>query len=135
MVIRAIQEAEKETSGEIRVFVESRCAYLDPIDRAREVFYTLKMEQTRYQNAVIVYLALVDHQVALFGDEGIFRKTGGDPYWFKELETLKRFLIQDKVAEGLSACIRSIGATLSEYFPYNAETDKNELPDEIVFGK
>jgi uncharacterized membrane protein len=32
-------------------------------------------------------------------------------------------------------CIRQVGATLTEKFPYVQTEDKNELPDDIVFGK
>ena len=40
-VVAAIQEAEKNTTGELRVFMESRCAYVDAMERAKEVFAEL----------------------------------------------------------------------------------------------
>ena len=55
-IVQAIQEAEKRTSGEVRVFIESRCKYVDPLDRAVEIFYGLKMDKTAEKNAVLVYL-------------------------------------------------------------------------------
>jgi len=54
--------------------VESRCRYVDPLDRAAEVFANLKMEQTDARNAVLVYVALKDRQLALLGDKGIHEK-------------------------------------------------------------
>lgn len=133
-IVAAIKAAERSTSGEVRVFVESRCAYVDPMDRAKEIFFSLKMERTEDHNAVLVYVAVKDHQMALYGDEGIYRKTGGDPYWQFELGVMRRFFQEERIAEGIASCVINIGKALSEHFPYDKDTDKNELPDDIVFG-
>ena len=37
-ITNAISMAEQRTSGEVRVFVENRCKYMDAIDRAAEIF-------------------------------------------------------------------------------------------------
>ncbi len=134
LIVQAVQEAERNTSGEIRVYMESRCSYVDSMDRAKEVFFKLKMDNTRNHNAVLLYIALTDRQLALYGDEGIYRKTGGDPYWQTELQLLRSFFQQNRVAEGIATCVQHIGLALSEHFPYDSKTDKNELPDDIVFG-
>lgn len=134
LIVKAIRQAEKSTSGEVRVFVESRCSWMDSIDRAAEVFYMLKMEQTEQRNAVLVYIAMKDHQLAVFGDEGIHMKVGS-AYWNKVVsEMLSRFNSND-YAIGIAECIIQIGDALDNYFPYNSDTDRNELPDEIVFGR
>lgn len=133
-IVAAVQEAERNTSGEIRVYMESRCAYVDSMDRARELFFKLQMDKTINHNAVLVYIALTDRQMALYGDEGIYRKTGGDPYWLQELQLLRRFFQEGRIAEGIATCVLHIGLSLSEHFPYDSKTDKNELPDDIVFG-
>jgi hypothetical protein len=41
-IVEAIQVAERNTSGELRVFMESRCSYVDPMDRAKGYSLTLK---------------------------------------------------------------------------------------------
>src|SRR5258705_9474175 len=79
-IVEAIQSAERRTSGEIRVFVESRCSYIDALDRAVEIFQSLKMYETAERNAVLIYVALKDRQLAVFGDAGIHQKVG-DEYW------------------------------------------------------
>jgi len=33
------------------------------------------------------------------------------------------------------ACINELGRALAEHFPYDPAIHRNELPDEIVFGK
>lgn len=133
-VVEAVKAAERTTSGEIRVYVESRCSYVDPMDRAKEIFFSLKMDCTEAHNAVLIYIAITDKQMALYGDEGIHRKTGGDPYWKHELNIMRRFFQEGRIAEGIASCATNIGAALSAHFPYSIDTDRNELPDDIVFG-
>lgn len=133
-IVEAIRTAEGQTSGEVRVFVESRCRYVDAIDRAAEVFFKLKMDQTEAHNAVLVYVALDDHQLAVFGDRGIHEKVGAE-YWNREVEDMIRYFTEFNYAEGIRHCVLDIGEALHQHFPYNRTTDKNELPDEIVFGK
>jgi uncharacterized membrane protein len=133
-IVQAVQNAEQRTSGEIRVFIESHCRYMDALDRAAELFFFLKMEQTRDRNGVLLYVAMKDRQLAVFGDEGIHRKVGTD-YWNKKVELLIRNFNKEDYAEGISACVTEIGEALYKHFPYDRDTDKNELPDNIVFGK
>ena len=132
-IVDAIREAEQRTSGEVRVFIESTCKYVDPLDRAAEVFYSLKMDNTSEHNAVLVYVALKDHQLALFADKGIHEKTGRH-FWKKEVELMLAHFNKNDYALGIQTVVRQIGEALHQHFPYNGETDKNELPDDIVFG-
>lgn len=94
-VILAIRQAERLTSGEIRLFVESRCEYVDPMDRAREVFLSLNMEKTKQRNGVLLYIALRDHQFAILGDQGIHEKVGTE-FWQKEALLLKKAFFRCK---------------------------------------
>lgn len=130
----AIREAERRTSGEVRVFVESRCRYMDSIDRAAEVFYGLEMDETDDHNAVLVYVAMKDHQLAVFGDKGIHERVGAD-FWNEEVRRMIQQFNREDYAAGIAACVKDIGDALHQHFPYDNDTDKNELPDEIVFGK
>ncbi len=132
-IIEAIQRAEQRTSGEVRVFIESRCRYVNPLDRAQEVFASLKMGATELQNAALVYVAVKDKQAAVFGDAGIHQKVG-QAYWEDEVNKMMLLFRGKKLADGLVQCISSIGEALHYYFPYDSTTDKNELPDDIVFG-
>lgn len=133
-ILEAVREAEQRTSGEIRVFIESTCKYVDPLDRAMEIFYSLKMDNTAEHNAVLVYVALKDHQLALFADKGIHDRTGR-LFWKKEVELMLAHFNKSNYALGIQAVVRQIGEALHQHFPYNGETDKNELPDDIVFGR
>ena len=133
-LVDAIQKAEQQTSGEVRIFVESKCKYVDALDRAQEIFASLKMYETDLRNATLIYVAVKDKQAAVFGDEGIHQKVG-EQYW-KDVVT--KMLLQfknQKLVDGICQGIYDLGEALKTYFPYNSDTDKNELPDEIVFGR
>ena len=133
-IIEAVRNAERMTSGEVRVFVENRCSYMDAIDRAKEIFTELKMHETNDRNAVLLYIALKDKQLAIFGDEGIHSKLGTD-YWHAEVKKMIDSFNKENYAEGIKQVVEDIGEALTQLFPYNNDTDKNELPDHIVFGK
>lgn len=133
-LVNAIRDAELQTSGEVRVYVERRCKYVDAIDRARQIFDGLEMEKTKLRNGVLFYLASEDRQLAIFADKGI-HKAAGSEYWQQTLDRLINTIRTKDLVSGLCTAIREIGITLSEHFPYEKDTDKNELPDDIVFGK
>ncbi len=133
-IVESIRQAELSTSGEVRLFVESKTKFVDAIDRAEELFFKLEMDETEHRNAVLVYVAMKDKQLALFGDEGIYEALGPG-FWNAAVKEMLSDFTGDKIAEGLQNCIKKIGKVLTEKFPYEANTDKNELPDEIVFGR
>ena len=132
LIVTAIQHAERSTSGEVRVYVESRCGYMDALDRAIELFPKLGMHATEERNGVLVYVAIKDHQLAVLGDEGIHRKVGSQ-YWNNEVMKMLRDFNRDDYAKGIAGCVEDIGEALREHFPYT-DQDKNELSDEIHFG-
>jgi uncharacterized membrane protein len=134
LIIDAIHNAERMTSGEVRVFVESKCSYMDAIDRAAELFFQLEMQKTDDRNAVLVYVAMKDRQLAVFGDEGIHNKVGNE-YWSTEVKKMISNFNRENYAAGIAEVVKDIGVALTKNFPFNNDTDKNELPDDIVFGK
>lgn len=134
MIVQSIRDAEKQTSGEVRVFVESKCRFVDPLDRALEIFAKFKMQNTAQRNAVLVYVAIKDRQLAVYGDTGIHQKTG-DEYWKAAVSNMISHFDKENYAAGIAHCVNMIGPALREHFPYDEDLDKNELPDEIIFGK
>ncbi len=134
LIVKAIRHAEQRTSGEVRVYVESRCRFMNALDRAAELFHRLKMSNTEYRNATLVYVAIKDRQVAVFGDEGIHQKVGTE-YWNTVVGEMLTSFNSDNYAKAISEAVIQIGNALQAHFPYDKEADKNELPDEIVFGR
>lgn len=133
-IVQAIRDAELKTSGEVRVYIESRCSYVDPLRRAREIFQSLEMYKTDSRNAVLVYVAMKDRQLAVLGDKGIHEKVG-DEFWNNEVMKMLAHFNKQNYATGIATVIHEIGLALETHFPYDSNTDKNELPDNIVFGK
>lgn len=133
-IVSAIREAEKRTSGEIRVFIESKNPLVNPLERAALIFTRLKMEETDHRNAVLLYIATKHKELALYGDKGIHEQVGS-AYWDNEVQLMLKHFRQDDLASGITDCIKHVGETLHEKFPYVPSEDKNELPDEIIFGK
>jgi len=133
-IIDAIQSAEKQTSGEVRVYVESRCRFVDPLDRAGEIFFGLRMEETAERNGVLVYVAIKDRQLAIFGDSGIHEKVG-ERFWQQEVSKMIHAFNRENYSDGIVKVVLDIGEALKKHFPYQGEKDKNELPDDIVFGR
>ena len=134
LLLQAIRLAEQKTSGEVRLFIESRCRFVNALDRAKELFFQLEMNATQQRNATLIYIAVKDHQAAIFGDEGIHEKVGAK-YWQDEVEKMLLHFRKQHLAEGICQAITDLGQALQFYFPYERDTDKNELPDEIVFGR
>ncbi|MDD2792286.1 MAG: DUF5130 family protein [Sediminibacterium sp.] len=133
-IVEAIRRAEQRTSGEIRVYVEGKCKLVNPVHRAKAVFFQLKMDQTEARNGVLIYLAMEDRQLAVWGDEGIHQRVG-DEFWNKEVAVIISEFNQQHFVDGIVHIIRDIGEALVTHFPYDAAGDKNELSDDIVFGK
>jgi uncharacterized membrane protein len=128
----AIAEAEKNTSGEIRLHMEGHCA-IDVLDRAAYVFGKLKMHETTERNGVLFYLAVHDRKFAILGDAGINQVVPAN-FWDEIKVTMLALFKQGKFADGLSQGIRMAGEQLKTNFPFRKE-DVNELSDEISFDK
>jgi len=128
----AVKEAEKSTSGEIRVHIETRCPE-DVLDRAAWIFSKLKMDKTSERNGVLFYLAVRDHKFAIIGDAGINSKVPGG-FWDEIRELMEKSFREARFTEGLSRGIILAGSQLKAHFPYGKE-DVNELSDEISFDK
>ncbi len=130
-IIAAIRSMEQQTSGEIRIFVETKNPFVDPLDRAREVFHQLKMENTKHRNAVLLYIAVKHRELALFGDAGIHKLTGTD-HWKSAVQNISKHFKGGDIVEGIVQSIFYIGELLKEKFPYDPKTGSNELPGEML---
>jgi uncharacterized membrane protein len=134
-LVDAIKMAEKETSGEIRLYVESKSpSSKEPVNRAKELFFQLKMDKSEQHSATLIYVAANNRQAAVYGDESIHKKVG-EQYWQGVLTKMLHHFKQGKLVDGLCIGIEDLGQALKSHFPYDKNTDKNSWPDEIVFGK
>lgn len=133
-LVEAIQLAEKNTSGEIRVFVESKLGKADALTRAKEIFFKNKMNETKERNGVLVYVAVNDKKIAIYADQGIYEKMGIE-FWYTQVQEMTTHFKAMNYIIGISTVVHEIGIALQNHFPFDRSTDTNELSDEIMIGK
>lgn len=131
-ILASVKEAEMETSGEIRVHIETSLKD-DVLDRAAWLFRKMGMDKTAERNGVLFYLAVNDRKFAIIGDAGINSKVPAG-FWDDISEVLKKNFKEGKFTEGLAEGIIMAGNQLKTHFPHRLD-DVNELPDDISFNK
>ena len=131
-ILEAIRHAEKNTSGEIRVHLESKCDS-EVLDRAKVVFNKLKMHKTKLRNGILFYVATESRKFAILGDIGIDKKVPTN-FWDEIKDLVITNMKINERAKGLELGILETGKQLKEFFPYQND-DKNEVSDEISIGK
>lgn len=129
-ILSAIREAEKNTSGEIRVHIETRLEG-DVLDRAAWIFEKIRMDRTAERNGVLFYLAVENRKFAIIGDRGINGKVADD-FWDNIKKVLEDKFRKGHFTEGLKEGILLTGERMKEHFP-RMKDDINELPDQILF--
>ena len=129
-VVEAIRQAERNTSGEIKVHIENRCKG-DVEQRSLFIFEKLKLNETQLHNGVLIYLAIKDHKFAILGDKGI-NDMVEDSFWNDVKDLMQNQFKEGRFAEGLEQGIMRCGEKLKAYFPYQSD-DINEIPDDISY--
>ncbi len=129
-IASAIADAEKATSGEIRIAVEKHC-HGSAFERATEYFAKLDMDKTAHRNGVLIYLASNDHKFAIIGDKGI-NNVVPENFWETTQVAMKAHFSSGKLSEGIIAGIALAGEKLALFFPYQTG-DVNELPNDIIY--
>ncbi|MBN4070332.1 TPM domain-containing protein [Olleya sp. AH-315-F22] len=130
-IIEAIRIAEKNTSGEIRIHIE-RTSEIDAFDRAMEVFHDLKMDSTKLQNGVLIYVAVEDKTFVIYGDKGINDEVSND-FWDSTKDVIQSHFKAGNFKQGLIEGVLKAGKELETFFPCE-DNDMNELTDEISKG-
>ena len=129
-IVKAIKQAEKNTSGEIKVHIENHCKG-NVEERSLFVFNRLKLNKTKLRNGVLIYLAVKDHKFAILGDEGI-NKVVEDGFWNDVKDLMQSRFKENRFADGLEEGIMRCGEKLKNFFPYQYD-DTNEIPDNISY--
>ena len=130
-IVDAILEAEKNTSGEIRVHIESS-AQMDHFSRAQQVFHFLKMDNTKDENGVLLYVAVDDKKFVIYGDRGI-DKAVPKGFWESTKDVIAQHFKEGAFKKGIVAGILKAGEELEEHFPCH-HGDRNELSNEVSKG-
>jgi uncharacterized membrane protein len=130
-LVKTIREAEKLTSGEIRVHIQKTCGP-DPVKEAIARFDALGLSATREKNGVLIFLASEDKKFAIIGDKGIQEKAG-DELWNDLKTSMEEHFKKGDFLMGLQTAVSGAGKALSHYFPHR-KNDVNELPDDISYS-
>lgn len=127
---KAIEGAEKHTSGQLRVCIEKTCSE-NVLDRAAKYFHQLDMHKTKLRNGVLIYVATTDRKFAIIGDAGI-NKVVPENFWDDTKEDMLEHFKQGNLVEGIVTGLEIAGDHLQKFFPHESG-DTNELPDDIAF--
>lgn len=128
----AIRQAERRTSGEIRVSV-SRFFWGDVRRVAERAFARLGMTATRHRNGILFFIVPARRRFVVLGDEGIHARVGQE-FWERVAAAVGEHLRQGDFTLGLVRGIETVGEQLALHFPFDARSDANELADGIDFG-
>ncbi|MDG4950386.1 TPM domain-containing protein [Weeksellaceae bacterium KMM 9724] len=129
-IIDAIQAAEAQTSGELRVHVSHK-KDADALKTTQELFNELRMFNTRHRNGVLIHISIASKAFAIYGDKGI-NKVVPNNFWETTRNIIQEHFVNGNMVEGICAGIESVGEQLKEHFPWQTD-DINELPDEITY--
>ncbi len=130
-IVEAIRLAELNTSGEIRVHIE-KTSKNDIFSRAMEVFHYLKMDNTKQQNGVLIYVAVEDKSFVIYGDKGI-NNVVSNTFWDSTKDIMLSHFKNSDFKNGITEGILKAGEQLEKYFPWE-HGDINELSNEISKG-
>ncbi|SHN31256.1 TPM domain-containing protein [Mucilaginibacter sp. OK098] len=126
----AIENAEKHTSGQIRVCIEKTCSE-DVLDRAAKYFHQLDMHKTKLRNGVLIYVATVDRKFAIIGDAGINKVVPAN-FWDDTKEKMLENFKYGNLVDGIVTGLEISGGHLQKFFPHLADSN-NELSDDVAF--
>ena len=127
-IVEAILKSERNTSGEIRVHIETSTT-LDHYVRAQEVFHLLKMDNINESNGVLIYVAVGDRKFVICGDKGI-DKVVPENFWNATKDVIESNFIKGKFKQGIIKGILMAGEDLKAHFPWKPN-DTNELSNEV----
>lgn len=127
-IVAAIADAERKSSGEIRVHVTGRSPE-DLEERARRRFELLGMTNTADRNGVLLYIAPAVRRFQILGDAAIHEKAGPD-FWKEVAAAIEERFRRGEFTDGIVRGVEKVGEILARHFPRSRE-DRDELPDAV----
>lgn len=127
-IVSTIGDAERRSSGEIRVHVTLRKP--DDLEaRARRRFELLGMTKTADRNGVLFYLAPAIRRFQILGDSGIHERCGPD-FWKDVAAGMEESFRRGEFTEGVVRGVEKVGEILARHFP-RSSGDRDELPNTV----
>jgi uncharacterized membrane protein len=128
-IVAAIEEAERQTSGEIRIHVQPKATGGELRAVAERTFERLGMTKTALRNGVLLFIASEENRFVILGDRGIDQKVPPG-FWDSIAANLTTHFRAGRFTEGIVEALTAAGEQLRAYFPRAAD-DVNELSNEI----
>ena len=133
-IAAAISDAERTTSGEIRVAIRKRRHWgekkLSLHQLAAKEFAKFGMQNTVHRSGVLIFLLLSERKFHIIGDEGIHAKLA-EGTWDRMADMMGSHFRENRFCEGIIGAVREVGKLLEQNFPPQG-TKKNELPDDVI---
>lgn len=125
----AIKEAERATTGEIRV------AVLPPFRGTIEAMtdrtaHRLGMTKTSDRNGVLILVDPARRTFRVWGDRSIHERVG-EGFWKSIATAIQERFRAGEFTTGLVNGVAAAGKALAEHFPCGAERHRDQLPDSV----
>lgn len=98
--------------------------------RAIRYFKVGAERRTAGKTGILIYLSLIERKAEIVADQAIHAKVP-DTVWGDAMADLLSEVREGRLADGMVAAVRDVGAILSAHFP-RATDDRNELPDRLI---
>lgn len=128
-IVAAIDTAEQQTSGEIRIHIQPATRGADIRSLAERTFERLGMTKTALRNGVLLFVACEEQRFVILGDKGIDEKVPAG-FWDDIAARLTARFKAAEFTDGIVDAIHSAGEELKAFFP-RAHADVNELTNDI----
>jgi uncharacterized membrane protein len=114
-LVEAICDAEKKTSGQIRVLISHK-SVADPVAAAQKEFARLGLAKSPERNGVLIFVTPRSRKFAVIGDAGVHAKCG-DIFWQELAQAMTDYFRKSEFTEGIAHGVRKAGELLAEHFP------------------
>ncbi len=114
-VVSAIRDAEKKTTGQIRVCISHKHVD-DPVAAATAEFERIGMNRLPGRNGVLIFVAPRARKFAVIGDTAVHARCG-DEFWQKLAEAMSGYFRKSEFSQGIIHGIQKAGDLLAEHFP------------------
>ncbi|MCU0783356.1 MAG: TPM domain-containing protein [Verrucomicrobia bacterium] len=128
-IVAAIREAERKTSGEIRVFISHK-KIQSAVAAAQAAFAHLGMAITSERNGVLIFVSPRTQKFAVIGDAGVHNRCG-DEFWQSLAAEMTGHFKRSEFSQGIIHGVHKAGELLAQHFPHR-RGDRNELPNRIA---
>ena len=114
-IVAAIRDAEKGTTGHIRVLVSHKRVD-DAVAAAQKEFVKMGLAKYPERNGVLIFVAPKSHRFAVIGDEGIHTKCGPE-FWNELAQAMAAHFRKHEFREGVIHGVSRAGELLASHFP------------------